>query len=1190
MSLNPQDATPENTSVWGRNVRQFQNGTFEPRYGLDLGTDAAFADPPHSLFRLNDTTPYADLGAPSRRLVGSGTGLYGGSPGTNPISYSLIDPNPYSGDPFTWIAAQPVTSPRPFAYIGDSVRMRKVNSSFNDYPIGISQPLLPPTGALAAPQLTYLDTVGVAPWTTYGGNTTGFTVVARVNTTVTQLLYDSGVTGMASVVLASFENVTQGANLNVGASPETIIVHSVHPPVAPTTIAAILYDAGTTGLCTIQPTGSFSVGQIEAVQPIDIERRYRDLNLPLPPRVTITRTVDFPVDSLVLLGGVEVVRILSVAVGPDGVQSFRCITLGTFAAGAAIAGMSSLRAYFNTTKNVGDPVVEQAWQTVTTASNDTDPVPGGVQGPVTGIRNWAQVGNRATQPEDIIRFGIKVSLLKYVQSIRLTLDVNPYSSSPPDTFLKEYYFYEWRAADLVTAIQATGETATGLVKDAQGDAVDQGQINSLYTDQYGQSPVVNGGYFVTGPDGSRRFVPTTTRTTPILPRVARHLAKRQAASDQQTDIAATDPVAAGSAISRQLALGNDAWMTLECRVGDLTRVGSDTTLTLQAIQSAAVWMQILGTTTPITLEVSDVYLIGGYGPDVGLTLPPYVYRYSYRSTITGERSNPSPPMRAGVTPRRGRVSVFCTPSDDPQADQIDIWRFGGALARWEFVGTQLNEPASPATTTYLDDLADKNIDGGQPIRADLYQPWPVSDLPRSGTANVAGTAVEWVSGDLFDIRWAADSLAIVNGIATQLYASPGSSTRLEVVDNVGSGTAVAWSLPAPTILSQPLPVVFGGPINGPWVHFAVGDPSDPGLLHWSHGNDPDATSDRNTLNVTTPSEPLMNGYVDDGIPYVFSTQQLYRILPNYGGVSDFVTVPTNCTKGLWSRWAMVVDPDGGAFFLTGDGISKTAGGSDAVSITDSDMRPLFNQDGTESMFIRNMYPVDLTLPERLRLSIVGRYLYFDYVDTQGDGRTLVYDRIDKGWVSQDSYLETGSPGDPVGVTVRLSEPGPEVYDHIVGAEDGNLYDYTSAKITDVLEDVRWAYWTPWAHGDDPRAWKQWGDGILDFNPGGSINGVVVTPVLQNGNVALDPVTLGAGGILRDTFLIELTQGDGVYSRNCGLWIEGAVQACDTQRPIFYLWELSYLWKGTSVARRATDWEDLGYKGAKFIQGVIRRPE
>lgn len=1178
LSLLPQDALPEGKSAFSRNIRAYQDGTFEPRYGLDQLTagpvdNASPLNPIHSIFRLNDPTPFADE---ERRFLGVGPLLLGGTPGVD--TYALVDPSSYSGDPLTGIVAHPANSPRPFLYIGDRLRMRKVNTTFNDMSIGIAQPLAPPTAALAAPQVTYLDTVGVSAWVAYGGSTAGFATVSRVATTVTQLLYDAGVTGMASVALASFNNVTAGMNIDIGASPETIIVHSVHPPVSPTTIASILYDSGTTGLCTIQPTNSFSVGQIEAPLPEEIARRYQDLNLPLPPRVTLTRTVDFPVDSLVLLGGTEVVRVLSIAIGPDGVQSFRCFTFGTFAAGAAITGIASFRAYFNTTKLVGDPAAALAYSVTVTPGSATTPVVGGIQGPLTGApRNWALVGNRALQPEDIIRLGFKCSLLGFVESVRLVLDASPVGPA----LLRDYYFYEWRASDLITAVQATGSAATGLIADAQEDAVRRGQTTDLYAGQYGQQTVRR---------GPRGILPNPER--PPQTQVARF---PQLGADPTAVVPEASPVTSGAGVSRQLAIGNDAWMTLECRVGDLTRVGSDTTLTLGALYNAAVYAQFLGTTSAINVQVSDVYLVGGYGPDVGLTLPPYVYRYSYRSTETGERSNLSPPTRAGVTPRRGRVRLEIQPSST-QADVIDIWRFGGALARWEYVGTRPNEPSlSPIVNSFDDDMADRQIDGGERPRPDWFQPWPTSDLPREGTCIVAGTAIQWVSGDLFDTDWAADSAIIVNGRATQLYRSPASATRLEVVDNCGAGSAVSFSLPSPTLLAQPLPALWGGAIQSVWFHFACGDPTNPGVLHWTHGNDPDATSDRNTLVVSSASEPLMNGYIDDGIPYVFSTQRLYRILPNFGGASDFLVAETNCSRGLWSRWFLAVDPEGGCYFGNKEGIWHTAGGADAVSIIDDDLRPLFPQDGAEAETIRNLKPVDFAVTTRLRLAVVGRYLYFDYADCDGGGSTLVYDRRDKVWISSDAYLESSaSPPVATPVTVRLAEPGPQVYNHLLALADGNLYQYSYGKTTDVLADINWAYWTPWAHGEDPRAWKQWGDAVLDFNPGGSVNGVTVTPIVDNGNVALSARTLGMGGVLRDTFLVEVGVGGasglgyGVISRNFGLWIEGAVQACDEQRPIFYLWEASALWKGISVAQRATDWDDLGYKGAKFVQGVIIR--
>jgi hypothetical protein len=206
------------------------------------------------------------------------------------------------------------------------------------------------------------------------------------------------------------------------------------------------------------------------------------------------------------------------------------------------------------------------------------------------------------------------------------------------------------------------------------------------------------------------------------------------------------------------------------------------------------------------------------------------------------------------------------------------------------------------------------------------------------------------------------------------------------------------------------------------------------------------------------------------------------------------------------------------------------------------------------------------------------------MDTDGELHTLVYDFRVQGW-TPDEYAS--------GATCRLNEGGPEAHSALMGAFDGNLYVNNAAKTTDADEEIPWAVWTRWPNAGDPRAWKQWGDAILDMNPCGSFSGIQVTPVINNGNTALEPNLLGALATERATFIVEVGEdatalGDGVWSRNLGLWIEGQVQLCDTQRPILYLWEPSFVIKQISTAYRATDWQDLGYNGAKFVQGVVIR--
>src|SRR6185312_12312155 len=127
---------------------------------------------------------------------------------------------------------------------------------------------------------------------------------------------------------------------------------------------------------------------------------------------------------------------------------------------------------------------------------------------------------------------------------------------------------------------------------------------------------------------------------------------------------------------------------------------------------------------------------------------------------------------------------------------------GGALTTWTYLGTGTNTSA-----LYFDDQADATIVGGQTIDFTRFQPWPTVGLPASGTCNVAGTAVQWVSGTAFNVNWAPGSIIVVNGIATSLYAPPSSTTFLQINDTVGSGSGVPFYLPQPTLVGQTLPAI-----------------------------------------------------------------------------------------------------------------------------------------------------------------------------------------------------------------------------------------------------------------------------------------------------------------------------------------------------------------------------------------------
>ena len=342
----PGDATGPNKFPILKNLRSYLEGTLQPRTGT--ARVALLPGAVHSIFRLNDATPF-DGGIGAIRVYGSGTDLYAGLPGANP---ALIDSG-YSGNPLSAVALEPVGTVQPYLYVVDSSRMRKLNVNGAVLPIGIQAPLGAPTTLLGAPGMqrprklrqNYVPP-SVVPWLSTG-QATPFGLVVRVNTTVTHVLYDHGTAGNGLIALADFTNVAEGMILVIGS--EEVLVQEVKVAVQTTTIQAIQYDSGTTGACSIQPTGGLGTGVISeqvlnltALQTSIATFKTLHPGFVIPSRgwssifadmlrdpanytTTAFSNADFPAGCLVQIGS-ELVKILNVETGRDGVQSFRCTT------------------------------------------------------------------------------------------------------------------------------------------------------------------------------------------------------------------------------------------------------------------------------------------------------------------------------------------------------------------------------------------------------------------------------------------------------------------------------------------------------------------------------------------------------------------------------------------------------------------------------------------------------------------------------------------------------------------------------------------------------------------------------------------------------------------------------------------------------------------------------------------------
>ncbi len=1064
-----------------QNVRSYIAGVLEPRPGMNALNAAALAElNVHSIKRLVSDIPGASPAF--TRVVGSGTKLYtvDGGVGTERDTG-------YSGDPLSMIRHRPPRSPEAYLYIADANKMRKIRADGTDFQMGIAPPNVAPTVAIGAPSYNVIEEFeAVGSWAN-GGTAGAITTLARFATTIARILFDTGTTGWASVEPGSLASFQAGARVIAANPTETVTIERIFKATTTTTIGSIAYDSGATGLCTIQPTTPTEGLRADAALVLDLGG-----------------------------GAEEMVRVLSVTVGPDGIASFRCSTVNTQIATNGIDGVGTFRAFFASNHVATDALTGNHFRS--TITNGTGLLS------LTVALNLAKIATRPTQEDDEIHVSIRIDDLSKVVEGRIFLDVD----SVLNDFTQNFFFNAFRPNDLAAAVDGTLTVLTARQRQIQRDLIDR----------FRGEPV-----FVDGELDER-----LTREDFI---------------DQFFE--PLEPISVGGATSGQTPTGDDQWFELRIKVKDLERVGSDAGRGLKDVAAIRISLQVTGT---VVLDVDSWWLGGSFGPDAGAIGLPFLYRYRGRSSVTGAKSNPSPPTRSGIFPRRQNVVVSMTQHPDAQVDLLDVYRFGGALEGWTYVGTAANS-ASPQHTDVFSDSA---IVGGDRLEFDNFQPFPTIDVPRVGTCNVAGTAVSWVSGDTFDVDWAPGSVINIDGVNHILYRRPSSTTRLETVENVGTKTAVTFRLEQPTLLGQPMPVMWG-PLAGETAIFlfACGDPFQPGVVFITKGNDPDSAPEQFHVEVTSPSEPMISGVVYDGRVYAFSSERRFALYPSFGGANIFTPLEIPGGKGLFSRWMLAVGPK--IWFGSKDGIYETEGAGQK-SITDEDLHEFFPGEGRAPRSVTigttTVDPPDFSRVSDLRLSYYDRILYFDFVDTSNNRRTLLYDTRTEGW-----FIDQYTPG----VIVHAGEEGRGLNSLLLGGVDGKVYQ-ASGSADDDGTAIACLVLTPSLDLADSRAKKLLGDIVVEADTKGIA--VTVTPWIDDYETALTAKVINTSALIQT--VIDISSGAGQLAEEIALALSWSATAAG--RPELHEWDPAFVPKPEDTFLRGTDFDTAGYQGAKFVQGVI----
>ena len=299
--------------------------------------------------------------------------------------------------------------------------------------------------------------------------------------------------------------------------------------------------------------------------------------------------------------------------------------------------------------------------------------------------------------------------------------------------------------------------------------------------------------------------------------------------------------------------------------------------------------------------------------------------------------------------------------------------------------------------------------------------------------------------------------------------------------------------------------------------FAVGDPLRPGGMSWCKPSNLDAAPDTNYLDVTDPSEVLVNGAMSAGRAVLASIKRVWIVAPNFfnalatatGTVgSQFSLKATAIPRGLFIPRCIVVEGGGNVFFRVDDGIHVSPGGGASKSITDETLYPLFAHEGSTPVAVtRNgvtIYPPNDALPDLQRFNEQNGYMYWDYQGLDGNPHTLTFDIGAMAWI-----WDISNPPS----TCHTPNEGESIQGCLVGCADGTVRQYLSSG----AETVTGTVLTPAVGG---KGFQHIGQMVVEYS---SVQALALSFIVVdegNGSYAPQPVTLPATGGLTAKYFFK----------------------------------------------------------------------
>lgn len=842
---------------------------------------------------------------------------------------------------------------------------------------------------------------------------------------------------------------------------------------------------------------------------------------------------------------IEYVRVEEVTFDDNGIPSIRVRTTATFAVGNTVSGAASFRFYTTVSYVSPNTIIGKYIKSVITTDGLSS---------ITRTFNvdFTNTGTKPLSLEDIFHISILPSDSSKIIEIQIQLNVG--STGVP--FEENYFYYVINPNFLTGSADQSTPTISVIQQTLQRQQLLTKQQRNIFT--HVERNADSGGY--------------------------------DSGFDSPADI-----YIPGSSV--ETALGQSQWKELEIPLKEFAalRVGSDLSRTLKDINAIRI---SVNSNDPVDISIDSIW-IGGSNTLESRTqgFLPYNYVWRIRDGENRVFSNWSPPLRNGIKISRGQV-VLSFPNaaaNYPATYKIDIARFGGSLSDFRIVGSILNDGSEYTDISSDRLIADNDLagrfseQGANDAIFDFYKPFALLDKPKKGVCTIVGTQFTWISGDKLNITYPRGVQIVINGKANRFYTNPSDDSHVELEDDMGSLVSVKFEIEEPLLTGQALPIVIGtfGEGNLGLFLFGIGDKNAAGTLYWLDGNSPDTQSDKNRLEITSPSEPLITGVMYDGFPFIYTNKQSFLVSPTIDSAGNFSFIDRKNanSRGVYSRYSIAVTKKA-IYHLTEnlDGIVKVEGVGNPVHITEGIASLFYNNgklpvktvlvDGTE------IFPPDYTLVSDLRFFGINDYLFFRFKDLQGKDRCLVFDEKADDWISYDVYINDK-------INAIYFEENESTAIVLAGIPDGIAKFETAG----TYETNQLAKVVPFAFdANDSNLLKEFKEQILIAEPG-TQTGFKYRNYYNNGPLGVDGFFDAAFKVITQTIASKRTKyieslqdsaGIGVFARNITPVFEWQIIS-----PVKLYEIISYfIPQGNEITDLSSDLEFSNGIGEKLWQGVV----